>query len=144
MLYGRFVGSWDVLSTQFTPDGRRMERRGEWHFSWVLGGSGIQDVLFEVGAPAHKYGTTLRCYDASIDAWHITWMMPSGGEFVNLIGRQVGDRIVQEGKAVPNGPLQRWTFSSITDDAFLWRGESSSDGGQTWSLDQLVEARRRR
>mgnify|MGYP001564200318 CR=1 FL=1 len=65
MLYGQFVGSWDVHSRKFKPDGRRTERRGEWHFAWVLGGRGVQDVLFETGVPPHQYGTTLRCYDAT-------------------------------------------------------------------------------
>ncbi len=41
MMYGQFVGSWDVHSTNFNADGTRTERRGEWHFAWVLGGRGV-------------------------------------------------------------------------------------------------------
>lgn len=29
MLYGQFVGSWDVHAREFKPDGRRTERQGE-------------------------------------------------------------------------------------------------------------------
>src|SRR5258707_10816888 len=97
MLYGQFVGSWEVHSINFHADGTRTERQGEWHFAWILGGRGVLDVLFARGVPAHQYGTTVRCYDSTIDAWRVTWMAPGGGEFVNLIGRQIGDRIVQEG-----------------------------------------------
>ncbi len=97
MLYGQFVGSWDIHSTNFNADGTRTERQGEWHFAWVLGGRGVQDVLFASGAPAHKYGTTLRCYDETHDVWRVSWMAPGGGEFANLIGCHIGDCIVQEG-----------------------------------------------
>ena len=111
MLYGQFVGSWDIHSTNFNTDGTRTERQGEWHFAWVLGGRGVQDVLFAVGAPAHKYGTTLRCYDETAEVWRVAWMAPGGGEFANLIGRRIGDRIVQEGTGPDLRRLERWTFS---------------------------------
>jgi hypothetical protein len=45
MLYGQFVGSWDIDATWYAHDGTRRTGRGEWHFNWILGGRGIQDVL---------------------------------------------------------------------------------------------------
>src|SRR5207247_3281403 len=45
MLFGQFVGSWDVDATQRTPDGRSRRVRGEWHFFWVLEGREIHDVI---------------------------------------------------------------------------------------------------
>src|SRR5512140_1433402 len=80
MLYGQFVGSWDIAATWFTPDGETRHVTGEWHFAWILGGRGVQDVLFASTHERHQYGTTLRCYDAEQDAWHVTWMQPYGGE----------------------------------------------------------------
>ena len=143
MLYGQFVGSWDIHSTNFNADGTRTERQGEWHFAWVLGGRGVQDVLFASGAPAHKYGTTLRCYDETHDVWRVSWMAPGGGEFANLIGCHIGDCIVQEGAGPDPRRVERWTFSDITPTAFTWRGEVSFDQGKTWSLEQEMRAVRR-
>src|SRR5512146_808249 len=97
MLYGQFVGAWEIDATWYGEGGEVRKGKGEWHFGWVLGGRGIQDVLFAAGAPPEQFGTTLRCYDSALDAWHVTWMQPYGGEFVHLVGRRVGDRIVQEG-----------------------------------------------
>ena len=46
MLFGQLVGSWDVEVSFFDPEGNVIrERRGEWHFGWVLEGRVIQDVL---------------------------------------------------------------------------------------------------
>lgn len=142
MLYGQFVGSWDIESTWYEQGGGQKKSKGEWHFAWVLGGRGIQDVLFAAGAPSHKFGTSLRCYDVSMDAWHITWMQPYGGEFVQLIGREIGDRIVQEGAGSDPSRRERWSFTDITRDSFVWFGEVSFDDGATWFLEQEMRATR--
>ena len=63
MLYGQFVGSWSVDCTWIDESGKTSLAIGEWHFDWILGGCGIQDVLFRLGDPPDKFGTTLRCYD---------------------------------------------------------------------------------
>ena len=141
MLYGQFVGSWHVESTWFGAAGNRTGT-GEWHFAWVLGGRGVQDVLFGKGAPRDRYGTTLRCYDPSLDAWHVAWMCPGHGEFANLVGRRREDRIVQEGRGLEPGRLLRWSFTEITPHSFVWLGEASVDGGATWSLEQEMKATR--
>jgi hypothetical protein len=133
-LFGQFVGSWTIQGVWHQLDGTSRSGKGEWHFDWILGGRGIQDILFASGALPHQFGSTLRCYDKDIDAWHITWMQPASREFVNLIARQIGDRIVCE--SVGPGPRRRWSFSEITDRSFHWLGEVSSDEGRTWLLEQ--------
>ncbi len=141
-LFGQFVGSWDMDGTWHQPDGGSRSGRGEWHFAWVLGGRGIQDVLYASGAPRHEFGSTLRGYDKSIGAWHLSWMQPASGEFVHLVGRQVGDRIICETDGAD--PPRRWTFTDITPDSFTWLGEVSNDHGKTWFLEQEMKAVRRK
>lgn len=36
MLFGQFVGSWDVAVTNIAPDGTRKELKGEGHFWSIL------------------------------------------------------------------------------------------------------------
>lgn len=144
MLFGQFVGAWDIDAVWYSRDKGSRSGKGEWHFGWILGGRGIQDVLFSVGAPPDHFGTTLRCYDPTIDAWHVTWMQPYGGEFVHLIGRKVDDRIVLESIHPNSSTRLRWSFSEITPTSFLWRGEVSTDGGEAWFLEQEMRAARKK
>ncbi|HLC05435.1 MAG TPA: hypothetical protein VJK02_20555 [Anaerolineales bacterium] len=139
--FGQFVGSWDIQGIWYLPDGSCRTGKGEWHFDWILGGTGIQDVLFASGAPPSQFGSTFRCYDKAIDAWHLSWMQPASGEFVNLIGRQIGDRVVCE--SADSQPQRRWSFTEITPHAFRWLGEVSHDNGASWFLEQEMGAVRR-
>jgi hypothetical protein len=41
-----------------------------------------------------------------------------------------------------DGRLIRWCFLDITPDSFLWRGESSTDGGASWRVVIEFTARR--
>ena len=45
MLFGQFVGSWDVEAVQHAPDGAERRLSGEWHFFWALEGRAIEDVI---------------------------------------------------------------------------------------------------
>jgi hypothetical protein len=119
-LYAPLIGAWDVDATWYQPD-----------------------VLGRKERPADEYGTSIRCYDADADAWRVLFVAPVAGEFVTLVARRVGDDIVQEGSPLGGGLLQRWTFSEITPDGFLWRGEASDDNGLTWRLQQEMRGTRR-
>jgi hypothetical protein len=149
-LYGWLIGSWDLDVTRVLPDGTR-RRPGEWHFGWVLEGRAIQDVWVvpprgagrqgDAAANTKSYGTTLRVYDARIDAWQIQWTDPVTQTYLRMVGRKHGDDIVQLGTS-PDGNLIRWSFWQITAERFLWRGEVSVDKGATWRVNVEFLARR--
>ena len=149
MGYGRLVGAWDVEWVALDRSGAVVaRRRGEWHFAWVLGGRGVQDVIWVGGEPPENDGTTLRCWDEEVGAWRSVFMPPGAGEFVTLLGRPERDRIVQDVVSrAPDGrpgPLrERWIFSDMTETAFLWQAETSDDGGETWTATHQIRARRR-
>lgn len=143
MTYGRFVGSWDVESTWYKSTGEQVRMDGEWHFSWILGGRGIIDVLFGVGFTPDRYGTTLRYYDSDKDLWHCTWMQPGVNEFSQLVGWKDGEEIVQEIQGLQDR-REVWRYTDIQEDSFLWRTEISKDSGTTWTVEQEIRAFRRR
>jgi len=150
-LYGRFIGSWDLDVTQFPEGGAARRRQGEWHFGWVLEGRAIQDIWIvpprgelrrgDAAANVNSCGTTLRIYDPRIDAWQVQWSDPVTQTFLQMIGRAQGDDVVQLGTRA-DGRLVRWSFSRITPDSFLWRGENSADDGVSWRMVTEFTARR--
>ena len=146
MLFGQFVGSWDVEAAQFRPDGTRIPLRGEWHFGWVLEGRAVQDVLIsppraEGAATTFEHGTTVRAYDPRRDTWNVVYVSPVSATVVTLTGRAVGEDIVQHGRAA-DGREVRWSFCDIATDRFRWEGAVRADG-DAWAVDEEMRARRR-
>ena len=50
---------------------------------------------------------------------------------------------MQEGIGSDHRRRERWSFTDITPDSFLWLGEVSFDDGITWFLEQEMRATRR-
>jgi hypothetical protein len=149
-MYDWLIGDWEADVYDYQPDGSKAVNKGEWHFSWVLEGRAIQDVWIvprmsdrSATTPPdnNRYGSTLRIYDPKLDAWRIYWFNPVGQSRSELIGRKVGNDIVHQG-IDGDGSLIRWNFEDIKPDSFVWRGESSKDGGKTWQLGAKFVAHR--
>lgn len=150
-IYGWLVGSWhlDVLHYRgLDLAGRNM--KGEVHFGWVLEGRAIQDVWImpqvsdrnsSRDRTNNMYGTTLRIWDAALQAWRIRWFNPVTGHEERQTGRKIGRDIVQIGSR-PDGAPTRWRFTEITPDSFLWLGEALGSDGSTWKLEGQFRARR--
>jgi hypothetical protein len=123
---------------------------GEVHFGWVLEGRAIQDVWISPPRDIRKsasttrntYGTTLRAYDPQIDAWHILWINPITQTYNTMIGRKVGEEIIQEYRD-EDGTLNQWIFSEITPKSFHWIGRSFNDADKSWNVETEFFARRK-
>jgi hypothetical protein len=147
-LFGQFVGSWDLVVVYHEPTGEQRTLTAEWHFAWALNGHAVQDVWIapqrrdrERGEPPVDWGTTIRFYDPSIEAWRSTWIGPAKGLVLPFIARPAGDEIVLEG-SFEDDKLTRWIFSKIVPSSFHWRAVESNDAGRSWSLVQEMSARR--
>jgi hypothetical protein len=149
-LYGFLIGSWELDVATYPDDGNVAHSTGEAHCARVLHGRAIQDVFINPqrsdrtpDSPkfANWYGTTFRYFDKAIRAWRVFWFNPDDGVRAELVGRRSGNDIVQEGH-FPDGTPIRWTFSEITADSCLWRGERLEPDGKTWRLQVEFRARR--
>ena len=148
MLFGQFVGSWDLEWIGTGADGRPARMNGELHFGWVLGGRAVQDVWIVPGRgkpgegqpPLAFHGSTIRFYDPSIDAWRSTWIEPINGRVRRFLGRPVGGEIVL--LSDEDEPQLRWRFTEIELDSFRWRAEASHDAGATWDEQEEMLATR--
>jgi len=115
MLFGQFVGSWDVEVTYFDREGNVTdERLAEWHCGWVMQGQAIQDVWISppleeqrrTGTPGLEYGMQFRMYQPQTDTWRVVWFDLVSATIIEVVGRAVGEEIVLEG-ADPDGTLYR-------------------------------------
>ncbi|MFM0354799.1 hypothetical protein PQR12_15045 [Paraburkholderia nemoris] len=151
-LYGWLIGSWDMDVLHYRVDLGNARRRGEIHFGWVLEGRAVQDVWIMPPCREHHAGltaadtmcgTTLRVWDPTLRAWRVTYMNPLTGQRDELIGRRVGNDLVQIGTHADGTPI-RWNFTDITRDSFRWTGVALAQDGVTWTLEAEFHARRRR
>jgi hypothetical protein len=151
--YGWLVGSWelDVLH-YWAMDVAARRLQGEAHFTWVLEGRAVQDVWIMprradrtagLDKEFNMYGTTLRVWDPTIEAWRITWRNPAGDHHEEQVGRLCGNEVVQIGTR-PDGTSTRWTFTEITADSFHWLGEAMQRRSKTWRLEGEFRAKRLR
>jgi hypothetical protein len=142
MLFGQFVGDWEFDGVAYDADGKRSTDKGEIHFGWVLQGRAIQDLWIEREVSDNRpkvYGSTMRFYDPTIDAWRITWTEPNFGVVTSLIVRKIGEEIVLEGND-RSGKSIHWIFSQIKPNSFHWRGERMV--GDKWQIYEELSARR--
>lgn len=152
-VYGWLIGSWELDVVHYaTVDVSGRGIKGEVHFGWVLEGRAVQDVWImprrsergsDIERGMNMYGTTLRVWDGSMDAWRITWINPVSGHREEQVGRRIGTDIVQTGVR-PNGTRTRWSFTEITPDSFRWLGEALEPPGSTWRIEGEFRARRMR
>ncbi len=149
--YGWLVGSWDLdVLHYWATDVSARGLKCEVHAEWVLEGRAVQDVWImprrlertaQLDRKFNMYGTTLRVWDPTIEAWRITWRNPAGDHHEEQIGRWCGKDVVQVGVR-PNGTPTRWTFREITSTSFHWLGESLAPDGRTWNLEGEFRAMR--
>ena len=148
--YGWLVGSWDLDVRHYGADVTALHIEGEAHFGWTLEGRAVQDVWIMPRRSAraagldktrNMYGTTLRVWDPSRQAWRVTWINPVNGGRDELIGRRMGAEVVQVGTHSDGTPI-RWSFTEIAPESFRWIGEALQPDGRTWKLEGEFRARR--
>jgi hypothetical protein len=151
-VYGWLCGSWDLAVLHYRGiNVTARDMRAEVHAARVLEGRAVQDLWIMPrredrdgysDRTMNMFGTTLRSWDAAIQAWRIAWTNPASGHREEQVGRWSGPDILQEGTRA-DGTKTRWTFTEITADSFHWRGEALYPGKETWVLEGEFLAQRR-
>jgi hypothetical protein len=144
-IFAPFIGNWDLIVSWFDETGKLTRREpGEWHFAWVLEGRAIQDIwivpprLERSGrSDLYEYGTSLRFFDGTLNAWQSTWIGPM--HRIVRTARPIGDDVVLETTA-GEVPRMRWSFTDIRTNSFIWRNELWT--GSAWRIQQTFDARR--
>ena len=128
--FGKLIGSWKI---DYINNSNSHSIKGEWHFSWILDGMAIQDVIL---LPDFEYGTTLRVYNPGTYAWDIAYCYT--GKIMRFEARKQDDIIVLTN--IEN-ERRKWVFSKIEDNNFHWQDVMVKDDGE-WQIDFDIYAQR--
>lgn len=139
--FGKLAGSWKL---DYTDRNMACTVKGEWHFSWVLEGMAIQDVIIlpsretktEIPHPLTEYGTTLRVYNPDTHAWDIAYGYT--GNIMRLEARKQNGMIVLTNI---DNERRKWVFVKIEDNRFHWQNITVKDDGE-WYINADIHAER--
>ena len=137
------LGDWEFtsVSKKYGPG------KGIWSAVRLPGGQ-IMDEFRIIGDAGETYymTTSVRAYNAALDAWELISMEGVEGLQNRGTGRRAGAEVHIEQKfgATSEQPfVLRIRYFDIDPSRFSWSADRSNDGGQTWVKDdQHIEARR--
>ncbi len=128
--FGKLIGSWKI---DYIDNSNAHSIEGEWHFSWVLDGMAIQDVII---LPDFEFGTTLRVYNPGTDAWDIAYCYT--GKIMRFEAKKQDDSIVLTNL---EDERRKWVFVKIEDNRFHWQDVRVKEDGE-WQVNFDLYAQR--
>ena len=128
--FGKLLGSWRI--NYLERDSCRAIK-GEWHFSRVLEGMAVQDVII---LPDYEYGTSLRIFNPATHAWDVAYGYT--GKIIRLEARKQGEMIVLTYTEDEN---RKWVFVEIGEDKFHWQNVTVKENGE-WRVNAEIYAER--
>lgn len=128
--FGKLIGSWKI---DYIDNSNSHVIKGEWHFSWILEGMAIQDVIV---LPGFEYGTTLRIYNPDTYAWDVAYCYT--GKIMRLEARKQNDKIILTNMEEER---RKWVFVEIEDNYFHWQDIKVKEDGK-WHVYFDLYARR--
>lgn len=128
--FKKLIGSWQI---DYVDSNISHVIKGEWHFSWVLEGMAIQDVII---LPDYEYGTSLRIYNPNTHTWDVAYGYT--GKIIRLEAKKQDDMIML---TFVNDERRKWVFTNIEDNRFHWENITVKDDGE-WDINAEIYAER--
>lgn len=128
--FGKLIGSWEI---NYIEGNNSLAIKGEWHFSWVLEGMAIQDVII---LPDYEYGTSLRIYNPDTHTWDVAYGYT--GKIIRLEAKKQDDMIML---TFVNDERRKRVFTKIEDYCFHWENITVKEDGE-WYINAEIFAER--
>ena len=147
-IFSDLIGAWEIEWV----DGKGTENErhviGEWIFTKILNGDGIQDVFIcpsrqeriSNPQPDAEYGTTIRVYNPKKKKWDVCYTCL--GKMIYLEAEKQAGKIILTNLSNDNG-LNLWIFDDISTSQFHWENKTSFDQGKTWVTNGEVFAKKK-
>ena len=142
--YDTLIGTWEFRFQVRQPDGTFYPAfPGHWTFEKRPGGGLIEDRWRpdDPATPMAQSLYTTRTFDPERKVWQMIGSSSEGGAIQP--GLTWSDGTYRFALQRGEGVLTRIRYLAIEPDAFLWRSDSSTDGGKTWLLDAASMIARR-
>lgn len=144
------IGKWkgEARLKQDTGTWERFE--ATWEGRYMADGHAIADEyrMTTLEGRLLVLGVNVRAYDSQRKAWSMKWLDALAGTWTDLgPGELGGVRADDQGitysmrEPVAQHALTRATYSNITPDGFIWRGERTNDR-ETWEEFMVIELHR--
>ncbi len=128
--FGKLIGSWQI---DYVDNSHSQIIKGEWHFSWILEGMAVQDVII---LPNFEYGTTIRMYNPLTNAWDVAYFFT--GKIIRLEAKKHEDMIVLTNI---DDSRKKWVFAKIETNYFHWQDVTVQSNGN-WHINYDLHANR--
>ena len=143
--FAPLIGNWDFIWTVNVGKECETVQKGEWIFSRVLNGFGIQDLFIvpsreerlRLNMPNAEYGTTIRMYNPDLNRWDIYYTCV--GEYTSLYAEKKDDQIIITEKTQEK---MKWVFSEINENTFHWQNWMLDDNGHWFVMCDCQATRR--
>jgi len=136
-----WIGEWSVQNRHLQPDGSwKNGTRTRARITPVCGGAAILEEWAGPLGQSFMNGFSLRAWNPDAASWSLVlfWTPTGNGAFGQLSGEFRHGR--GEFFTPSNGKsLTRYTFSDALPESVRWDSAASSDGGQTWRTDWIME-----
>ena len=140
--FGGYLGNWNIADSQLQDDGVTWKpgTGARWDFVCLGNGTAIQDFWLPKDGGV---GTNLRTYNQDTESWDIAWTITGMPGFAHIQATQQdnGDIVMMYKSPVPD-PLRRITFFPPEANAWDWKLEISTDGGESWREVYRISATR--
>ncbi|WP_234572566.1 hypothetical protein [Rhodohalobacter sp. 614A] len=132
-----WVGKWKVSWEEGNGMGK-----GTNHIERILDGTVIRENFRILeGQNTGFQGTSISVYQPRLNLWKQVWADNQGGYF-DFTGKVDGEKRIfqteiserEDGSRI----TQRMVFYDITNGSLTWDWESSTDGGETWTLNWRI------
>ena len=128
--FGKLIGSWKI---DYVDTSNSSVIKGEWHFSRVLEGMAIQDVIV---LPGFEYGTTIRVYNPGTNAWDVAYCYT--GNIMRFEAEKQDNKIVLTNI---EDERRKWVFAEIEENYFHWQDVTVREDGE-WNVKYELYAER--
>ncbi len=143
-------GAWSITNTFLK---KRLQGCTDWETftatgtaNPILGGLGNLDDFIAPDWRPNFIGMTLRLFNLDTQQWSIYWMSNVTGNLEPPVFGGFQDGIgVFEGLDILDGiPIRvRFRWSGISSNSALWEQEFSSDNGETWEKNWIMQFARK-